>query len=124
MSKSLLSSLGVKERHKKVRQEVLREQLAAKGLAQQAIESIEKIEKIKIDEKTDKDECQLALKKIEAQNYVRFRLLAKILPDLKQVEITEAREKQIADIKKIHDDLEKIEQGQTIDSTSREITDE
>lgn len=124
MSKSLLSSLGVKERHKQIRQEVLREQLAAKGLAQQAIESIDKIEKIVIDEKTDKDECLLALKKIEAQNYVRFRLLAKILPDVKQIELIEVKEKQAVDISKVQEDLGKIERGETIDSTAVDISDE
>lgn len=117
------SGLSRADQNKSIRQDALREQLAAKGLAQQAIESIKKIHDLTFDEE-HQNKSLFELKKIEAQNNVRFRLLAKVLPDLKQVEAKITKEIIVTDISKVQDDLRKLEQGQTIDSTSRDISDE
>lgn len=67
--------------NRKVRQEALREQLAAKGLLQQVIESVEVIANL------DNELDSLQLQRLKVANDHRLKMVDKYLPDLKAVEL-------------------------------------
>jgi hypothetical protein len=71
-----------------IRQESLREQLSKKGLLQQAIETITKIEQLDIGEEEHIWKQNFQLNKLKIANEHRLRLINKYLPDLKLQENT------------------------------------
>lgn len=87
------------EAMKAERQEDMREKLRNAGLIEQAIESIEKMEKIQAemrDSTRDEDgeevasninDCLGKIKAVEITNNQRLKLINKILPDLKHTEV-------------------------------------
>jgi len=68
------------DENKSIRQEALREQLASKGLMQQAIEIANKLEDLNIDlEPADAH-------RLKASADIKMKLVAKYMPDMKSVE--------------------------------------
>ena len=66
------------DQNRKIRREALRDQLEAKGLIQQVIETSEKL--ADLDEELDAVKVQ----RLRAANESRFKLIAKYLPDAKE----------------------------------------
>ena len=66
------------QENKQIRQQALREQLAAQGHVQQIVVNIEQMEQL-----TPSKDSYFELAKLKAANENRFRLLSKYLPDLK-----------------------------------------
>lgn len=69
-------------KNKKIRQDALREQLAAKGLVQKVLDTADKF-----DERSKGMESN-EIQALKAATDIRLRLINKYLPDLKAVEIT------------------------------------
>jgi hypothetical protein len=67
--------------NRRIRQDALREQLSAKGLAQQVIESAEKLADL-----TNPLEA-IDVQRLSAANNARLALVKKYLPDLKQTDV-------------------------------------
>jgi hypothetical protein len=67
-----------------IRQEELRNKLAAGGHLQQVIKNIDKINNLNVDEKTFKN----SLEKLRATTDYQLKLINKYLPDLKSTELT------------------------------------
>lgn len=74
--------------NREIRQEALRDQLKAKGLVQQALESIKKMEELQVIIDSDDGAIagQFELQKLKAANEHRLKLINKVFPDLKAVE--------------------------------------
>jgi len=72
---------SVKHKNRQIRQEALREQLAEQCRIQHIIDNIEKLESA-----TD-DMSQMQMQGIKAANEQRLKLLAKYLPDTKEIQI-------------------------------------
>lgn len=68
--------------NRKIRREALREQLAAKGLIQKVLETLEKLDEL------DPEMDNLKLQAIKVGIDTRLALIKKYLPDVKQVELT------------------------------------
>ena len=118
VSKQAKTGLSRANTNKAVRQEALRDQLSAQGHVQHVIDICGQL----MDLDTELDPIKVA--RLKATADIKLKLIGKYLPDLKQIEARVITETKIADIKRIRDDLEKIEQGQTIDSTAVDITDD
>lgn len=73
-----------KHRNRRIRQEALREQLAAQGHEQHLIETLKKL--ADLDEEYD----SLEIQRLKIAADLRIKLMAKYLPDLKSTEITGA----------------------------------
>lgn len=71
------------QQNRKIRQDALREQLAAQGHVQHIIENIKEIEELDVYEATFTN----TLTKLKTANEQRFKLVGKYLPDLKQTEL-------------------------------------
>jgi len=69
--------------NRRIRQEALREQLKAKGLVQQYLNTIQKIDELEADSSDFTNE----LAKLKAANENRAKLINKVLPDEKFLEI-------------------------------------
>ena len=67
-----------------VRQEALREQLAAQGHVQHVIDNLEEMQKLDGKQETDK----FNIDKLKIINEQKMKLISKYLPDLKAVELT------------------------------------
>lgn len=67
-----------------VRQEALREQLAAQGHVQHVIDNLEEMQKLDGTQETDK----FNIDKLKIINEQKMKLISKYLPDLKAVELT------------------------------------
>lgn len=67
--------------NRKVRQEALREQLAAGGHVEHVIDLVQKI--ANLDEEID----ALSIQRLKAAADIKLKLIAKYLPDLKQTEM-------------------------------------
>lgn len=96
-----------KLRNKKLRQENLREQLAAQGHVQHVVDILEKVQ----DPAVDIDQAQVQRYKIVLET--KLKLIGKYLPDLKSQEIT---------VETIDQALEGYEDGALDDRINRLIT--
>ena len=78
-----MASSGVSraEENRRIRQDALREQLQAKGLMQQVIESSEKLADL------TQDLTSNEVQRLKAANDSRLALVKKYLPDLKQTDL-------------------------------------
>jgi hypothetical protein len=72
----------VAQRNRGIRQEAVREKLAAMGLLQQVIVNIEKFEDF------DQELDSIELQRLKAANEHRLKLIDKYLPTVKPVELT------------------------------------
>ena len=77
-------NLHTKTRNRKIRQDTLREYMQERGSTQHLFDLIEKIENL--DHESDTFNAELS--KLKASADLRFKALAKYLPDLKSQEIT------------------------------------
>ena len=73
-----------KTRIRAIRQEELREKLAAGGHLQQVIKNIQEINNLEVSDKTFKN----SLDKLRASTDYQLKLVTKYLPDLKSTELT------------------------------------
>lgn len=78
------------QENRAIRQDALREQLAAKGLVQKVLDNIDKMEELKVVITEDGSSLcgQFELNKLKTANDQRLKLVNKYLPDLKSAEIT------------------------------------
>lgn len=107
-----------------IRQDALRDQLSAQAHVQHVIDIADKLTDLAGPDHAGTDLDMLQIARLKAAADIKLKLIGKYLPDLKQVEAKFTKEIILTDIGKVQDDLRKLEQGQTIDSTSRDITNE